>query len=84
MATTRAKFKCNTVTAYESSHREVKLSPVYSNDPNSENKAFWEASPNGELRLYITNPAASALFEPGKEYYIDITPAAAPVAPVAE
>lgn len=75
MATTRAKFKCFAVTQHEGGDRSIVAQPVYSSDPNSENCSFWRASPNGKLELYITNPAAYDIFEPGKEYYVDITPA---------
>lgn len=51
------------------------MSPVYSTDPNHENKAFWDASPGGSLTLNVVNKAASDQFELGKEYYVDFTPA---------
>ena len=70
---TRCKFKCNTVTQYEGGKKDVDMSPVYSSDPASENKAFWDASPGGSFKLNYVNPAVS--FEPGKEYYLDITEA---------
>lgn len=54
----------------------IKLSPVYgNNDPNHENTKFWEASPSGSFELGTINAAAAAIFELGKEYYIDISPA---------
>ena len=54
----------------------VKLSPVYGNgDPNHENTKFWKASPSGELRLGTVNPDAAKVFELGKEFYVDFTPA---------
>ena len=54
----------------------LKLSPVYANgDPNHENSKFWAASPGGSLALNCVNPEAVKLFEVGKEYYIDFTPA---------
>lgn len=73
--TTRCKFRCYAVTQHDGGNRSVVLHPVYSSDPNSENKAFWEASPNGKLELTITNPAAADVFEPGAEYYLDISKA---------
>lgn len=53
----------------------LKLSPVYSSDPNHENKKFWDASPGGQLTLNCVNPAAVEQFKIGKEYYLDFTPA---------
>lgn len=52
------------------------MSPVYGNgDPNHENTKFWEASPNGELRLAVINQAIWDKFEIGAEYYLDFTKA---------
>ena len=51
------------------------MTPVYSSDPNHENKAFWDATPSGSITLWINNPAGFATFEVGKEYYVDFTPA---------
>lgn len=76
----RAKF---TVQSIESSLwgkeeiKSIKLAPVYSNDPASENGKFWKASPSGEIRLGTINPEASSQFELGAEYYIDFTKVAA-------
>ena len=53
---------------------DVEMSPVYSNDPGSENKAFWDATPNGSFKM---TSIISDAFEVGKEYYIDITEAEA-------
>jgi hypothetical protein len=51
----------------------VKLAPVYSDDPNSENKLFWTATPSGSVQLAINNPRGAEVFEIGKEYYVDFT-----------
>lgn len=50
----------------------VKMTPVYSDKPDSENKKFWEFTPNG---LFEMQAIHEGMFEPGREYYIDITPA---------
>lgn len=56
--------------------RTLKFSPVYgNNNPEHENTKFWEASPSGSFELSCVNLAAVEHMEPGKEYYIDITPA---------
>lgn len=52
----------------------VKLSAVYSNDPESENYQFWAATPVGEFKLGSLKKDIGEFFELGKEYYIDITP----------
>jgi hypothetical protein len=49
-----------------------KFAPVYSNDKSSENNRFWQATPSGSLDLMTTKLPHDA-FEPGKEYYLDIT-----------
>jgi hypothetical protein len=51
----------------------IRLTPVYSDDPTSENKKYWDATPSGELTMCITNPGAFGQFEEGNEYYLDIT-----------
>lgn len=51
------------------------FSPVYSNNPQSENSKFWDASPSGSIQLGTVNPEAWGMFELDKEYYIDFTPA---------
>ena len=83
----RAKFKLNRI---ESQHTQIQLSdgtygpgelktltfsPTYSNDPESENKKFWEATPGGELKFNCVNAKAVEYFTLGKEYYLDITEA---------
>ena len=49
------------------------MQPVYSTDPQHENKAFWEATPSGSIELNINNPEAVKEYELGKEYYVDFT-----------
>lgn len=58
--------------------RTVKLAPVYSTDPGHENKAFWDATPNGSISLDVVNPAGWAPFELEHEYYVDFTDAPTP------
>lgn len=53
----------------------VRMSPVYSNDPQSENYSFSQATPGGTIELNITNPSAFGFFEENKEYRVDFTPA---------
>lgn len=69
----RAKFYVSNVTPWGWGGGEVFLVPVYSEDPNHENKSFWDATPSGEIRMGINNQKAFDQFELGKEYYIDFT-----------
>ena len=73
----RAKFKVEQVTRTVS-WAEVKLQPVTSG--SDENKQFYRWTPGGSIHLATINPEAAAQFEPGKEFYIDFTPADAPAA----
>ena len=66
----RAKFKCVSRTEYEGGNVEFVFAAVYSNDPNHENKRFWDATPNGELKMTVANRAAQ-IFKVGQEYYLD-------------
>lgn len=73
----RAKMVCNHVgAAAYGSTTVVMLNAVYSDDPNSENKAFCDATPSAHIQLNIDadKPAAKA-FEVGKQYYVDFTEA---------
>jgi hypothetical protein len=53
----------------------IVLSPVYDPTPGSENHAFWQASPSGEIRLGTINPQAWQQFRLGKSYYVDFSEA---------
>lgn len=68
----RAKVTCNGVNG-----NEVSFRTVYESDAakDSENARFTKATPWGEIRMGIDNPAALTQFEAGKEYYVDFSPA---------
>lgn len=53
---------------------EVTLQPVYSDDKSSPNYTWSKATPSGEVKLYITNPAAHEAFELGKTYLVTFAP----------
>ena len=55
--------------------RTLNMTPVYSDDPKDENRAFWDATPTGSLQLGVVNQEAWKHFEIGKTYYVDFTPA---------
>lgn len=64
----RAKFSCGHI-----ADGRVVMSPVYSG--SEENEQFFRATPCGLIDLQVVNPTALAAFQPGKEYYVDFTPA---------
>jgi hypothetical protein len=74
----RAKMQCHEVTQFQGGGVRVRLGAVYSNDPNSENKAFSDATPQGSAEMHIQGgkPAAK-MFEAGKHYYVDFEEAPA-------
>lgn len=79
MADVRAKMRCTRISEIDINngmglkHVEVTLQAVY--DTSGANKSWSEASPSGELRLLITNPAAYSRFKTGKSYFVDFTEA---------
>lgn len=68
--TTRAKFKCTM-----NEKGQIALTTVYDPNPESENGRFFAATPSGSISLGVVNESAAELFEPGKEYYVDFSPA---------
>lgn len=47
-----------------------KFSPVYSDNPESENKQFWDATPSGSFEF---GSVKNQGFVIGRDYYFDIT-----------
>lgn len=58
---------------------ELMMTPVVG-VVGDENHTWSKYTPNGELRLLITNPGVGENITPGEEFYVDLTPAAAPAA----
>lgn len=89
--TVRAKFRVDSITRTMGSksvkdadgqwrvepqeHVTVRLVPVYSEDPSSENHAFWEATPAGLIELNTVNATAVAEFQLDQEMFVDFTAA---------
>ena len=83
MSQVRAKFYVTTLEPWFQQGKRgggnVKLRPVYSQNPEHENKKFWDATPNGDITLGINNPDAFEFFYNlaiGHEFYVDFTPVA--------
>ena len=72
MTTVRAKFKVEEVTQTTNGH-SVRLTPVTGGSP--ENEQFFKWTPWGEVKIGTINAEAAAQFEPGKQFYVDFTPA---------
>jgi len=68
----RAKFLCKTITRSVDG-AEITLEPVYGD--TEENKKFFKYTPYGEIKVGTVNKAAADQFSPGKEYFVDFTPA---------
>jgi hypothetical protein len=71
--TVRAKFKVQHITVAEGGMKTVRLTPVTSGSP--ENEAFYKWTPGGGIDLSTVNEAAAEQFVPGKQFYVDFTPA---------
>jgi hypothetical protein len=69
---TRAKFKC-VEKAKNQYHEKISLEPVTSGSP--ENDEFYKTTPSGVIHIQTCNPYAANLFEVGKSYFVDFTPA---------
>jgi hypothetical protein len=68
----RAKVYCEALEG-----NTVQFRTVYEPDSekDAENARFTQATPWGEIKLGIDNPAAREQFEVGKAYYVDFNPA---------
>jgi hypothetical protein len=80
-AMVRCKFICQGVTKTWDNYtkRNLFTAEFYAvQDGSPENKAFFASTPSGSLKVCSILPD---IFEPGKEYYIDISPANAEAKP---
>ena len=71
----RCKFECTSVKKYKG-WGGVEFMYQYDMQPvtgtNEENKKFFASTPSGKLEV---GAVRDDLFQPGKQYYLDITPA---------
>lgn len=75
--TIRAKFRCTFENNKKYSPtapptRSYEFAAIY-DETLPEDQRYAKATPWGKLELNVDNP--NAAFEPGKAYYLDITPA---------
>jgi hypothetical protein len=70
----RAKVTCEAIV-----NNNITFRTVYEPDAakDSENARFTQATPWGEIRMGIDNPAALKQFSVGQSYYVDFHPASA-------
>ena len=79
MSTVRAKFHVLSKEEVSSGNPEkpgvfnVTLDPVRDGSP--ENADFYAWTPSGKIVLQTLNPSAAEAFKPGKNMYVDFTPA---------
>jgi len=72
----RAKFSCQQVVTTDwgaSKQVMINFQAVY-DDKTEENRRFSKSTPSGDLWMIVDNPDAVKAFEPGKYYYLDLTP----------
>lgn len=56
--------------------KTVELAAVSASDPEkAQNCMYHKYTPSGEIKIQIDNPPAAEIFELGKEFYVDFTPA---------
>jgi hypothetical protein len=72
----RAKFHCHYIQPNQDDSKTVFMNAVYHHDdPDHENSKFSDATPNGNFTMTIKATGPHAFSEPGKDYYLDFTPA---------
>lgn len=68
----RCKFVVEKVTRFQ--HNSEATLRAVSDKSTPENEAFTKYTPGGSLVVMIDNPIAVAMLEPGKAFYLDLTP----------
>ena len=69
----RARLTVKSLTHHEFDRWTVVLQPVC-HDETPEAERFHKWTPDGEVRLDVTNPACPEFFKPGQDFYADFTP----------
>lgn len=71
----RAKFTCDEIHhRHTTSPDEVNAEVLFRATFDKMDSDFTQATPWGELKMGVTNPAALAQLELGKAYFLDFTP----------
>ena len=71
----RAKFRVTAVIEHadNATARTIKMMPHY-DQSIPEDRRFAQATPTGELSMYVNNPVAVAELTIGKYFYLDLVP----------
>jgi hypothetical protein len=69
----RAKVTVASTTEYPYGGKKSELHGVYSGSP--EDNSFAKATPSLQMNITVDNPAVKDFLVPGKNYYLDFTPA---------
>lgn len=81
----RAKMVVQSISVAKDGSTNIQMTAVYSNDPNSENKAFSDATPAASFSMTIAkDKPAAKMFVQGEEYFVDFKPCKQAAEPVAE
>lgn len=75
----RLKFRCEQVDRSGPLGPSITLTPLFIS--SEDGQAFFAGPPRGKVQLEGLTADAGKLFEPGQEYFIDFSPAAASAAP---
>ena len=68
-----ARLRVSEVLSQHDTYRQIRLTAVYSDDKESPNYSFSQATPSATLDITITNPAAFNQFEIGKVFDVLFT-----------
>lgn len=58
---------------FRANAQNVRLAAQYDSS-NPEDVSFAEATPSGELKIYVSNPVVIGSFKVGQGYYLDLIP----------
>lgn len=70
----RCKFRCTTVDPQGGDTQKVVLEAQYDQAMTQEDESFSKYTPSGRMEFHVQNPNLNGFFEPGKAYYIDVSP----------
>jgi hypothetical protein len=70
----RCKFRVVAVTDFGNDNKLVKLTTQY-DQTLPEDQSFSRYTPSGTIEVQISNPAVLPMFEPGRDFYVDLVPA---------